>query len=853
MALTPGTRLGPYELLGPIGAGAMGEVWRARDPRLARDVAIKVLPASFASDAERLQRFETEARAAGALNHPNIVAVFDVGHEGGQPWVVEELLEGETLRQALAHGPLSPRRVLDVATQVARGLAAAHDRAIVHRDLKPENLFVTRDGRVKILDFGLAKMLPGGTPISGDSLTAQATASGMLLGTAGYMAPEQVRGEPADHRSDLFALGVVMHEMLGGARPFSRDSAVDTLHAILHSDPPELTGAPPALARIVSRCLEKEPMRRFQSASDLAFALEALSAPSGVTAAPELGAAPAPRARWVLPLAAGLAIVAAGALGWLAGASRAPRAPRFTRLTFRNGSLGSARFVPDGKNAVFDAQWDGAAPEVFQVPFDFPSARALDLAHRQLLAISRSNELALLRGTPEPPYFPNGGMLERSALSGGSPRAIVDTVTAGDFAPDGGSLALVRFSATHQILEYPEGHVILSTQTGLSFPRVSPDGRWIACAENPVPNDDRGHVIVVDRAGHARRLTDDFESIAGLAWSADGREIWFTAAKSGIHRSLWSVRPGQAPRERLSAPTGLVLMDVARNGDALIARETIRNTAHGRLADDAAVRDLSWFDFSIVDDLSPDGHVMLFDEESESAGPMYAACMRRVEDTGPVRLGDGIPIQLSPDGAWVFTLVPSSPQRAMLLPTGPGQPRTLDIGPITSLTVAGSWMPDGRHILVSGNRAGRPPCLWLLDVAGGPPRAASAESLTFGTRQNHRVSPDGRLVLCISPAIPFGIYDLQARTMKPLPGTVTDLRTIGWTADGKGVLAIDRHADPTSLYWIDPATGARRKLFQIPRAPWEDITSARVSADLKSYGYTTGSVLDDLYLMRGLR
>ena len=414
MAIAPGTRLGPYEILALIGAGAMGEVYRARDARLARDVAIKVLPASFATEPERLQRFETEARAAGALNHPNLVGVYDTGVADGVPYVVEELLEGETLRQALAHGPMAPRRVIDLAAQVARGLAAASDRGIVHRDLKPENLFVTRDGRAKILDFGLARVTTraAASGSSEDSLTQGATATGMLLGTAGYMAPEQVRGEVADHRSDLFALGVVMHEMLGGAKPFSRGSAVDTLHAILHTDPPELTGVPPALARIVARCLEKEPTRRFQSAHDLAFALEALSDASGVTpmaaatrTAPAAGRVPVRR------FTIGLALVAAVAAGWFAGSGRAPRAPSFRRLTFRTGSIADARFTADGKNAVYDAQWDGARPEVFQVPFDFPAERALALPFRQLLAVSPTNELALQRTSPVLPYFRNGGTL----------------------------------------------------------------------------------------------------------------------------------------------------------------------------------------------------------------------------------------------------------------------------------------------------------------------------------------------------------------------------------------------------------------------------------------------------------
>ena len=395
--------------------------------------------------------------------------------------------------------------------------------------------------------------------------------------------------------------------------------------------------------------------------------------------------------------------------------------------------------------------------------------------------------------------------------------------------------------------------VILSANTGLWFPRVSGDGRSIACVENPVPNDDRGRVVLVGLDGKVRRLTQEFESVAGLCWSADGKEIFFTAATAGIHRSLWSVRPGRAARERLSAPTGLVVMDVAKNGDMLISRESIRNTVHARMAGDSAVRDVSWFDYSILDDLSPDGRVLLFDEESESAGPLYAACMRRAEDSGPVRLGNGIPVTLSPDGAWALSFVPSNPQQVVLLPTGPGQPRPLDLGPLSLVNIAGTWMPDGKHILVSAAKTGRPFGLWLLDVSGGPPKSVSPEGYSFGSRNNRRLSPDGRFVLCSSNEFPVGLFDLQAQVMKPLPGAIQDLRFIRWSADGRSVMAYARSSNPTPVYLIDVATGARRTLFELRRAPFETIRSVRVSDDLKSYAFTTGSLLHDLYLMRGLR
>ncbi|MGE5413152.1 MAG: serine/threonine-protein kinase, partial [Syntrophomonadaceae bacterium] len=285
MTLAAGSRLGPYEILSAIGAGGMGEVYRAKDPRLGREVAIKVLPASFSQDADRLRRFEQEAKAAGILNHPNITAVYDIGtNQGdGAPFVVQELLEGETLRSELSGGRLPPRKAIDYSIQIAHGLAAAHEKGIVHRDLKPENLFVTKDGRVKVLDFGLAKL----TQIDGSGSTSRlptATEPGIVMGTLGYMSPEQVKGESADGRSDIFALGAILYEMLSGRRAFEGGSTGEAMAAILKEDPPDLSqsnrNVSPGLERLVRHCLEKNPECRFQSARDLAYDLETLTTAS---------------------------------------------------------------------------------------------------------------------------------------------------------------------------------------------------------------------------------------------------------------------------------------------------------------------------------------------------------------------------------------------------------------------------------------------------------------------------------------------------------------------------------------------------------------------------------------------
>src|SRR5271156_4206580 len=299
MTLASGTKLGPYDIQSLLGSGGMGEVYRARDARLNRIVAIKVLPTSYSADADRLQRFMQEARSAAALNHPNILSIFDIGEERGAPYIVSELLEGQTLRERIRNGPLSSRKAVDYALQVARGLAAAHEKGIVHRDLKPENLFLTSDERVKILDFGLAKLTRPEADSDAEAATVQVnTEPGQIMGTAGYMSPEQVRGKPADHRSDIFAFGSILYEMLSGQRAFRGETPADTMSAILKEEPAELSetarNVPPALERIVRHCLEKNPALRFQSAGDLAFNLEALTESSALSSvAGKTGSQPA--------------------------------------------------------------------------------------------------------------------------------------------------------------------------------------------------------------------------------------------------------------------------------------------------------------------------------------------------------------------------------------------------------------------------------------------------------------------------------------------------------------------------------------------------------------------------------
>jgi Tol biopolymer transport system component len=425
MALSAGSRLGPYEILAPIGAGGMGEVYRAKDPRLGREVAIKVLPLSFSQDADRLRRFEQEAKAAGVLNHPNITAVYDIGSHEGAPYVVQELLEGETLRAELASGAFAPRKAIECAREIAEGLAAAHEKGIVHRDLKPENLFVTRGGRIKILDFGLAKLTESPSGRQATNLpTSTPTEPGVVMGTLGYMSPEQVKGKPADARSDIFAFGAVLYEMLSGKRAFHGDSAGETMASILKEDPPELSvtnqSISPGLERLVRHCLEKNPERRFQNSSDIAFALQSLSEGSGsvVPGAPTLSGRRVPRGLlWgIAGLLAG-AIAATLTIGHGSPRTSPGRPIRFEVAAPQNQRVvGTVALAQDGSRLAFIAREPGGATMLW--------IRALGDPKAEVLRGTEGAELPFWSPDGKSVGFFAGGELKRIAISGGPPQTV---------------------------------------------------------------------------------------------------------------------------------------------------------------------------------------------------------------------------------------------------------------------------------------------------------------------------------------------------------------------------------------------------------------------------------------------
>lgn len=792
----------------------MGEVYRAHDARLRRDVAVKVLPRLLSRDAGRLHRFEQEARAAAALNHPNIVAVFDFGVTDEGPYVVSELLEGETLRALVAHGPLSPRRAVDLAVQTANGMAAAHQRGIVHRDLKPENIFVTTDGRAKILDFGLAKLIePGTSPGGGEAATVLATMPGLVLGTAGYMSPEQVRGEPADLRTDIFAFGAVFYEMLSGRRAFSGDSAVETMTAILKADPPEfVAGAvPPALDRIVRRCLAKLPAQRFQSAGDVAFALEAVSAPLSSSTTPALATAsaePAPRVPrrpipWHLaPLV--IAMLGAGvALGAVATRWFAPPAPAasFRSLTFDRLPVTNARFMPDGETVVYSAAPQAYVPELFVIRPNVEGPQALGVPGAHLLSVSSRGELALIVNARHLSQRLYAGTLARMTI-GSTPRAVRDDVREADWSPDGTALAVVHdLGNGRDRLEYPAGTALYEASGYLSDPRVSPDGERVAFFEHPWRFDDRGWVKVVDRAGRVTTLSGELWGMQGLSWTADGSSLLFSGSASGstpLQPMRVPASGRTAPRVVLGTPGRFVVHDVARDGRWLAVREDLSFGVRARVPGQEAERELSWLGSAGGRALSLDGRWLLMVD----VGPAeYGVVLRSTDGRQTMRLGQGSAQRISPDGKWAAAIL-SDPAQVVVYPTGAGDGIRLGGGTTVSYSSA-EWFPDSRRLLACGAEPGRAPRCYEQDLAGSPPRPLTEEGVLAS------LAPDGRTVLLTREDGSLQLTSLDGGPAVPVTALRADDKPIAWSADSQALLVQGGRDVPATVERVELATGRR--------------------------------------------
>ncbi len=859
MSLTAGTRLGPYEILAPLGAGGMGEVYRAKDSRLGRDVAIKVLPEEFASDKDRLARFEQEARAASALSHPNILTVFDVGIASGQSYIAMELIEGKSLRELLDGEPLSLRKGLDISVQIAEGLAKAHGAGIVHRDLKPENVMISKDGFAKILDFGLAKLAE---PERGDRSSlptaAPATTPGTVMGTVGYMSPEQASGKNADYRSDQFSFGAIGYEMATGKKAFGRNTSAETLTAIIREDPEAISlvnpKVPAPVRWIIERCLSKDPEERFTSTKDLARDLKSIRDHlSEASIASGSGPAVKVRRRRAFLIASTAAMGALAMLladRYLGARFRKPSTPVYRRMTFQKGFILSGRFVPGGGTAVYSAAWDGNPTRLFSVRSESPESSALSQPDAEILAVSGSGEMAIALATHMVDGFIPEGTLARVPVSGGAPREVMEKVQWADWTPDGTQLAVVRDEAGQNRLEFPIGKVLFHTSGWISHIRFSPKGDRIAFIEHPKRFDDGGSLDVVDLAGRARKLSDEWASIEGLAWSADGSEVWFTSSKEGVARSIFAVTEGRRERLVARAPGTMTLFDIARDGRVLMSDDRYRNAlivhVPGR-----ADRDVSLLDYSTLRDLSRDGSLVLWDEGGQGGGPNYSVYIRKTDGSPAVRLGEGSGWAFSPDSSRVIGTTSQFPRQLVLLSTGVGQPRAL---PVDSLDHArATFFPDGKKIAFMGTEAERPARLFVQDLSGGKPRPVSPEGIG---QARAIISPDGRLLAAQAPDNSLRLYEADGSASHPIAGSAVGDWPASWSADGRFLYVYRRGELPLRVYRIELASG-RRELWKeiVPSDPsgLQDTGVFSMSADTSVYAYVYYLEFSDLYQLEGLK
>jgi Tol biopolymer transport system component len=832
----------------------MGEVYRARDTRLGREVAIKVLPAERAADADRRRRFEQEARSASALNHPNILTIHEVGAEGETTFIAMELVEGRTVRELVASGPVPTKKLLDVAAQTAEGLAKAHGAGIVHRDLKPENLMVSRDGFVKILDFGLAKLAESDAHEGSTIQTAAGspTEPGTVLGTAGYMSPEQAAGRPVDFHSDQFALGSILYEMATGQRAFQRKTGAETLVAIMREEPEPIAASAPAapapLRWIVERCLMKDPEDRYASTKDLARDLASVRdhlSETSTSASAGSGAIEPMKARrqgWLAPAAAALAGLAAGLLlrGALGG-GKPSAPPKFQQITYQRGMIFSARFAPDGQTIAYGAAWDGRPLEIYSTRLDSTESRPLGLPPADVLSISKAGEMAISLGRHFLAGYESTGTLARVSLGGGAPRPVLENVQDADWAPDGQTLAVAHHVGNLQRLEYPIGKAIYSSAGWVSGVRVSPDGRYVAFIDHPTRGDNDGRLKIVDADGKVR--VEGPVANLGVAWSPKGDEVWSSSPLAVTSLSGKSRQPYDSPGVD-------ILHDVSKDGRMLLSLVAARREIVGVPGAGVDEHNLTWLNWSFPTDITRDGRTVLFDEQNILPPAVY---LRPLDGSGAaVKLGDGYSFGFSPDGRYALTAPKQAATQLVLLPTGPGEPKRLAQSNVA--TQAATFFPDGRRILINGNEPGRGIRLYVQDLPDGKPRAITPEGVSIA-RTISPLSPDGKFVAAHGPDAKLALYPTEPGEPRPVPGVAAEDVALRWTADGRSIYVFRQSAPPGKIEVLDVATGRREpwKEFRPPDpAGILQVGPAVIAPDGSSYVYSYRRLLDELYVVTGL-
>ena len=661
-----------------------------------------------------------------------------MGFEGSTPYIVSELW------RAKRFGSGSPAfryrsATRQFALQIASGLTAAHERHIIHRDLKPENIFLTNDERIKILDFGVAKLqVKPAEDVSPEDLPT-VTKHGTVIGTVAYMSPEQLRAKEVDHRSDIFSFGAILYEMLTGKRAFRGETEVDTMTAVLLEEPStgdfeqaasdSLSGHRSALPGKRSR----ESISDYQGSRFLPAngerCVTGLS-PCRSQAKAETRITPCMGRRSFN----GAVVLALAAILMF----RLPEGhPAYNRLTFDAGTIYSARFVPNAESVIYSAAWDGKPTQLFSTIGSSRQSQPLQFQDANLLAVSKDAELALaLGGTHSGQLETIKGMLADAPLAGGSPREVLSDVRWADWDNKRG-LAVAHNVDGQSRLEYPIGKTLYQSSGWISNIRFSPDGNEIAFMDHPAPWDDRGTVCVVDMSGQVKVLTHEWDSESGLAWRHDGGEIWFTAIEKGSSLGVFAVNRSGKLRGLLDLPMGITLQDIARDGRLLVTMNSKRLAMGYTAAGSREDIELSYHDWNSARDISSDGQFILSEDSSEAAGPGYAVILRKIDGTLPVRLGEGSAGGLSPDGKWAIAVSTSHAPQITLLPTGPGQPRVINVTGLDH--IHNGWarfLPNGQRIALNGAEGSHASRCFVVEVATGIARTATPDGVVCG--RSHR-------------------------------------------------------------------------------------------------------------------